>query len=82
MENPIEKEILMARLKYLSDVKSKSDDEESMLLILEVMKSMIEKGDIKSNMAVESVYNHLLETEDIQNQNIEQRALEIVSFID
>lgn len=81
MENPIEKEILLARLKYLSDIKSK-EDEEVTFMIMEVMKSMINKGDIRSNMAVESVYNYLLDMEDIKEQNLEQKALEIVSFID
>ena len=81
MNPTIEKEILLARLNYLSDIKSSQEKEDSYAKIVEVMKSMIERGEINSNMLVESVYNHLAEDAELDVNNIEVKAKEIVSFI-
>ena len=77
----INKELLNARLSYLSEIKNKPGSTPSSQRVLEKLKELIDEGKISNYMTLESAYSYLDEKLKEDESQADKYAEEIISFI-
>ena len=77
----VSKELLLARLGYLDEIKESKGIDEIDKMVSQKVKDLVESGEINTYMALESVYDYLDEKlrENIENSDLYVK--EIISFI-
>jgi|GEM_PF-3091275 len=77
----IEKELLLSRVKYLIKIQDKPGSLPINPAIIEKVNQMIESEEILSFMQVEAVFNYLVEKSNGKQNDLNERASEILEFI-
>jgi len=77
----MEKELLSSRLKYLEQINQKPGIVGYRVEISQILKSMIDNGELTTFMQVEAVFNHLMEKSSEPIDELEQEAKDIRNFI-
>ena len=81
MQQQIEKELLLARLEYLKDIHKKPGSTAVHPTVVSVTKDFILDGHVPNYMAVESLFNYLLDNAVKDKSRAQECAHEITSFI-
>ena len=77
----INKELLIARLNYLDEINNKPGSEPVNPVVRLKVKELVEKGEIATYMALESVYSFLNEKLAEDESQADTYAKEIISFL-